>query len=115
MNNSAIAALSAASVSPAVIAGATKPFCIPRRINDGGLARLTELGVEIGGQRDFQLNDAQIPASWELRDTTVSPWQKRLFDGAGNLVAQLFYKPCGGTPSINVLLTEDDAQAVLSS
>ncbi len=112
MNNSATAALSAAAVSPAVIAGGTKPFCIPRRINDGGLARLTELGVEIGGQRDFQYLDAKIPASWNFRDTTVSPWQKRLFDGNDNLVAQLFYKPCGGTPSINVFLTEDEAKAI---
>jgi len=115
MNNSAIAAVSAASIPAAVLAAGTKPFCIPRRVNDGGLARLAELGVEVGGQRDFQYLDAQIPAGWNLRDTTVSPWQKRLFDGNDNLVAQVFYKPCAGTPSINVFLTEDEAKAVSAS
>lgn len=91
--------------------GSKKPFSIARRINEGGRDRLTALGVDFLGEK-YQYFTVQVPSDWELRDTTASPYQKRLYDGAGNLIAQCFFGSCGGTPSIKVFLTDEEAKAM---
>ena len=56
--------------------------------------------------------DVNLPAGWKLCDTTVSPWQKRLYDDTGSLIAQVFMKPLGGAPTMHVFLSEEEARAV---
>lgn len=96
----------------APVVGTKKAFSIPRRINQGGRERLIDKGVDFVEGDHYQYFSVQIPCDWTLRPTTVSVWQYRLYDGAGNLIAQVFYKPTAGTPSINVFLTDDEANAM---
>ncbi|MCC7529330.1 MAG: hypothetical protein IT342_12475 [Candidatus Melainabacteria bacterium] len=88
----------------------TCSLALARRINDGGRERLVELGVQFVGQRDYQYNDVIIPAGWQFRYTD-NVFVQQLFDAAGNHVAQLFFRPTGGTPSVHVIMNADDAKA----
>jgi hypothetical protein len=116
-----------AAAAAAATAGATI-LCLPARANEGGWDKLYELGVKptvqdpdgavltADGKVDvhrspFRFARCQVPAGWELRDSGVSLWQKRLFDGDGRMLAKVFYKPTGGGGSIHVFLTEDDPMA----
>lgn len=83
---------------------------LARRINEGGRERLVELGVQFVGQHDYQYSDVILPAGWEFRHTD-NVFVSKLFDAAGNHVAQLFFRPTGGTPSVTVFLTEEQAKA----
>ena len=83
-----------------------------RGINDGGRSRLIEMGARITSSGSLPYYDVQVPAGWQLRESGVSPWQKRLFDPSGNLIAQVFIRPTGGTPSMHVFLSDDEAKAV---
>jgi hypothetical protein len=105
-------AVIAAFVAPAVVpAPISKLFAYPARTNAGGLAKLIELGASLSsveGANDGGTTLLNIPGNWELRESGVSPWQKRLLDGQGNLLALFFFKPAGGSASIHVLLGGDD-------
>lgn len=116
-----------AIVSAAATAGATILY-FPARANEGGWDKLYELGAKptvqdpdgavltADGKVDvhrspFRFARCEVPSGWELRDSGVSPWQKRLFDGDGNMLAKVFYKPTGGGGTIHVFLTADDPMA----
>jgi hypothetical protein len=110
MTNTAIA-------MTAATAGATI-LSFPVRANEGGWDKLFALGAKLtaAGEkayaiRAFQFAQCEVPAGWEIRDSGVSPWQKRLFDGEGKMIAKIFYKPTGGCGSIHVFLTDDDPMA----
>lgn len=93
--------------SDCVTAGATKVITLPKRDNEGGWAKLAELGASKCGEDRYSFTDARVPAGWEIRDSGVSPWQKRLFDANGKLIALVFYKP-SGNGSIHVVLSDND-------
>ncbi len=110
MTNTAIATLAAT-------AGATI-LSFPVRANEGGWDKLFALGAKLTAEgekahaiRAFQFAECEVPAGWDIRDSGVSPWQKRLFDADGKMIAKIFYKPAGGCGSIHVFLTEDDPMA----
>jgi hypothetical protein len=88
----------------------TRTLAMARRINEGGRERLVELGVQFVGGSDYQYNDVILPAGWEFRYTD-NVFVQKLFDNAGNHVAQLFFRPTGGTPSVHVIMNADDAKA----
>lgn len=92
-----------------VVADGVRIFALARRINEGGRERLVELGVQFVGQKDYQYNDVILPAGWEFRHTD-NVFVTKLFDAAGNHVAQLFFRPTGGTPSVHVIMDADDAR-----
>lgn len=92
-----------------VVSDGVRQFGLARRINEGGRERLVELGVQFVGQSHYQYNDVILPAGWEFRYTD-NVFVQELFDGAGILVAQLFFRPTGGTPSVHVLLGEVEAK-----
>lgn len=107
MTNTAIATIAAT-------AGATI-LCFPVRANEGGWDKLFALGAKLTAEgekahaiRAFQFAECEVPAGWDIRDSGVSPWQKRLFDADGKMIAKIFYKPAGGCGSIHVFLTDDD-------
>jgi hypothetical protein len=111
MTNTAIA------IAAAATAGATI-LSFPVRANEGGWDKLFALGAKLTAEgekayaiRAFQFAECEVPAGWEIRDSGVSPWQKRLFDADGKMIAKIFYKPAGGCGSIHVFLTEDDPMA----
>lgn len=97
------------SAAPVVSDGVRK-FGLARRINEGGRERLVELGVNFLGTGDYQYNDVVLPAGWEFRSTN-NVFVSKLFDAAGNHVAQLFIRPTGGTPSVHVIMSAEDARA----
>lgn len=110
MTNTAIATLAAT-------AGATI-LSFPVRANEGGWDKLFALGAKLTAEgekahaiRAFQFAECEVPAGWDIRDSGVSPWQKRLFDADGKMIAKIFYKPAGGCGSIHVFLTDDDPMA----
>ncbi len=108
-----VPAFTAVRNAPApVVSDGIRTFGLARRINEGGRERLVELGVQFVGQQDYQYNDVILPAGWEFRYTD-NVFVQELFNGAGNLVAQLFFRPTGGTPSVHVLLGEVEAKAAL--
>lgn len=92
-----------------------KIFFLPKRANQGGWEKLIELGAVQTGQGDYNFHKLEVPQSWDLRPTDVSPFQKRLYDAEGdegNLIAKVFYKPgsAGGGGCLHVFLTDDDPQ-----
>lgn len=101
----------AAFVAPAVVATRlSSPFTFPARSNHGGLEKLIELGADLilcapSPSAPVLLN---VPSDWQWRESGVSPWQKRIFDGQGKLLALFFFKPCGGSTSIHVFLSDED-------
>lgn len=105
-----------AIATTAATAGATI-LSFPVRANEGGWDKLFALGAKLTAEgekayaiRAFQFAACEVPAGWEIRDSGVSPWQKRLFDGEGKMIAKIFYKPAGGG-SIHVFLSDDDPAA----
>ncbi len=52
-----------------------------------------------------------MPQGWNIADSGVSPWQKRLFDSNGKMIAKIFLKPAGRCGSLHVFLTDDDPMA----
>jgi hypothetical protein len=93
-----------------IVSDGVRTFGLARRINEGGRERLIELGVQFLGVSDYQYNDVVIPIGWEFRYTD-NVFVNKLFDAAGTHVAQLFFRPTGGTPSVHVFLTDDDRKA----
>jgi len=90
-----------------------KIFYLPKRANQGGWEKLIELGAVQTGEGDYNFHRLEVPQSWDLRPSDVSPFQKRLYDAegdAGKIIAKVFYKPgsAGGGGSLHVFLTEDD-------
>lgn len=90
-----------------------KIFYLPKRANQGGWDKLNELGALQTGQGDYNFHRCEVPTGWDLRPSTVSPFQKRLYDAEGDggkLIAKVFYKPgsAGGGGSLHVFLSEDD-------
>lgn len=115
VSSAASAALSVLAPSiilhPDVYGNEPKILAFPRRANTGGLEMLAELGVVSTGEGNFQFFEGFVPAGWNIRESGVSPWQKRLCDMDGNVIAKIFYKPTGGGGSIHVFLTADDPMA----
>lgn len=105
-----VPAFTAERSAPApVVSDGVRTFALARRINEGGRERLVELGVQFVGQKDYQYNDVILPAGWEFRHTD-NVFVSKLFDAVGNHVAQLFFRPTGGTPSVHVIMDADDAK-----
>jgi len=87
-----------------------RTFKLAKRINEGDRERLVSLGVNFTGAGDYQYNEVVVPAGWQFSDT-ANPMVKRLSDASGTPVAQLFFRPTGGTPSVHVFLTEDEVRS----
>lgn len=105
-----VPAFTAERSAPAtVVCDGLRTFALARRINEGGRERLVELGVQFVGQKDYQYNDVILPAGWKFRHTD-NVFVSKLFDAVGNHVAQLFFRPTGGTPSVHVIMDADDAK-----
>lgn len=112
--------MAAPDVIPAFTAEPVKPtiaavsdgkhiYGLAKRINRGGRELLEARGVKFVEGGDYQYHDVVLPTGWEIR-CTDNVWVRQLFDADGNHVAQMFYKPCGGTPSVDVILSEEDAR-----
>lgn len=112
--------MAAPGVIPAFTAEPVKPtiaavsdgkhiYGLAKRINRGGRELLEARGVKFVEGGDYQYHDVVLPTGWEIR-CTDNVWVRQLFDADGKHVAQMFYKPCGGTPSVDVILSEEDAR-----
>ncbi len=93
-----------------------KIFFLPKRANSGGWEKLIELGVVQTGESDYNFHKCEIPKAWDLRGTTVSEMQKRIYDAEGpegKMIAKIFYKPgsAGGGGTLHVILSPDDPNA----
>jgi len=98
-----------AQPEPLAVSDGKHVYGLARRINKGGLEHLVALGVKFVEGGDYQYHDVVLPTGWQIRSTD-NVWVRQLFDADGKHVAQMFYKSCGGTPSVDVILSEQDAR-----
>lgn len=61
-----------------------KIFYLPKRANQGGWEKLIALGAVQTGEGDYNFHKLEVPQSWDLRPSDVSPFQKRLYDAEGD-------------------------------
>lgn len=66
---------------------------LPKRVNHATWADVEALGVVRTGNENFSYFETRVPADWQIVDTDISIYQKRLVDGSGKHLAKLFYKP----------------------
>lgn len=91
---------------------ATSKLWLPTKVFHNTFEAIaSRFGLTATGTPDNNgFREMNVPADWQIADSTESPFQKRLVAGDGTHIAKLFYKPGSQGGGGAMQLLEDESK-----